>query len=123
MARWRVWACVCALVMVCATVALGGGPPIVAGPTRGGLNIVVPYYPPSPRAGGMGLATVALGGVDSHNPAALGFAKGIHILADYGRMSFDHGPDLDIYHGHLIFPAPKPIGGYAMVIGMAMSTR
>ncbi|MFC1805422.1 hypothetical protein ACFL09_00385 [Planctomycetota bacterium] len=118
---------VCLVILAaCALVATAGGPPppaaYPAGPTRGGLNVVLPYYPASPRAAGMGLATVAVGGVDSHNPAALGFAKKIDIVADYGRMSFDHGPDLDIGHTAIVVPTPK-LGGFTKIMMMGIRTR
>lgn len=118
--------------MVCLVVLLGsvvaataGAPPppaYPAGPTRGGLNVVLPYYPPSPRAAGMGLATVAVGGVDSHNPAALGFAKCMDVAADYGGVDFNHGPDLGIGHAHVVVPTPK-IGGYTKIMLMGIHTR
>jgi len=113
------------VLTVCSSVATAGAPPppaYPAGPTRGGLNLILPYYPATPRAGGMGLATVAVGGVDSHNPAALGFAKGIDVVADYGRLSFDHGPDLDIGHSQVVIPTPK-LGGYTKVMLFGIHTR
>lgn len=118
---------VCLLILVVGAGAATAGAPTVAGPTRGGLNIVLPYYPTTPRSGALGLATVALAdpkSADSHNPAALGFLTVPHgcFQFDYGRMNFDHGPDLDIYHGDLILKAPM-VGGYARVMGMAISTR
>ena len=130
MARWDRVACVAvasALLLVASTAALGGGAPpapapTLTGPTRGGLNIVLPYYPATPRAAAMGNATVALAGVDSHNPAALAFATKIDIEFDYGRMNFNHGPDLDMYHGHIVVPTPG-IGGFTKILGMGISTR
>jgi len=95
---------------------------LCAGATRGGLNIVLPYYPPTVRAAGMGLATVALEGVDSHNPAALGFHEGFDVVLDYGRVDFQHGPDLDIYHGHVVAPMPV-VGGAVKLMGFGISTR
>ncbi len=116
----------CLVILVaCAIAATAGAPPppaYPAGPTRGGINVVLPYYPATPRAAGMGLATVAVGGVDSHNPAALGFAKCMEVLADYGRLSFDHGPDLDIGHAHIVIPTPK-LGGYTKLMLMGIHTR
>ena len=107
-----------------AAAALGGTPPPAypAGPTRGGINVGLPYYPATPRAAGMGLATVAVGGVDSHNPAALGFAKGIDVVADYGRIDFDHGPDLDIGHSQFVVPTPK-LGGFSKIMLFGVHTR
>ncbi len=94
----------------------------LAGPTRGGLNIVLPYYPATPRAAALGTSTVALEGVDSHNPASLGFAQGFDVAYDYGRVSFDHGPDLDIHRGHVVAPVPY-VGGFVKLLGMNLSTR
>ena len=112
------------IVALVATAWSGGLPPpaFPAGPTRGGLNVILPYYPPTPRAAGMGLATVGLPGIDSHNPAALGFVEKIDMSCDYGRMDFDHGPDLDIGHSQFVVPTPK-IGGFTKIMLFGIHTR
>lgn len=113
------------VVALVATAWSGGLPPPAAyptGPTRGGINLILPYYPPTPRAAGMGLATIGLPGVDSHNPAALGFVEKIDMSCDYGRMNFDHGPDLDIGHSQFVVPTPK-IGGFTKIMLYGMRTR
>ncbi|MBM4032917.1 MAG: hypothetical protein FJ291_14175 [Planctomycetes bacterium] len=108
--------------------AIAGAPDAsLIGPTRGALDIVLPYYPQSARAAALGRGTVALPGADSHNPAALGFfkevAKADHDLAiSYGRASFDHGPDLDIYNANLVFPMPM-LGGYSKLMAFGIDTR
>jgi hypothetical protein len=108
--------------------ALAGGPDAsLIGPTRGALDIVLPFYPTTARAAALGRGTVALPGVDSHNPAALGFFKEIakvdHDLAiSYGRADFGHGPDLDIYNASLVFPMPM-LGGYNKLMAFALDTR
>jgi hypothetical protein len=119
----RVWAVGVCVVLV-GGVAMAGAPPTpsLAGPTRGGLNLVVPYYPVSARAGGLGTSTTALEGVDSQNPAALGFFKGIDLSLSYGRGRFDDGPDPDIYNGHVVLPVPV-IGGSLKIIAFKLDTR
>ena len=124
MARWKWLVLVVSLI---ATAAWAGAPPptpapTVAGPTRGGMDIVLPYYPPTVRAAGMGIATVALEGVDSHNPAALAFVEGYDVTIDFGRAAFRHGPDLNIYHGHLVFPVPL-VGGVSQLMCFGISTE
>lgn len=122
MARWNRLASALALALAAGTARAAVPPPTVSGPTRGGLNLVLPYYPPTVRAGGMGLATVALEGVDSHNPAALAFFEGYDVVFDFGRAAFRQGPDLHIYHGHLVFPMPV-VGGVSKLMGFGISTE
>ena len=90
--------------------------PTLSGPTRGS-SIHLAYYPATPRAAGMGGATVALPGVDSHNPAAWAFYQGYDAAFDYGRLRFRHGPDIDIARSHLVFPA---LGGTMKLMGYGM---
>lgn len=110
-----------ALAVASGGVALGQDASLI-GPTRAALDIVLPYYPPSARAAAMGRSTVALEGVDSHNPAALAFVKGYDVLLNYGRADFHHGPDLDIYNAQAVFPFPL-IGGVGKLMGFAIDTR
>lgn len=120
-ARLRTWAILLALVL--SGPALAGAPDAsLAGATRGTLDIVLPYYPPSARALGLGRATVALEGVDSHNPAALGFFKGIDLSASYGNLDFRRGPDLDIYNTSVVIPTPM-LGGSTKLMGFYLHTR
>jgi len=113
---------VAALLSLGSGVALAGAPDSsLQGPLRG-ITLHLAYYPPTPRAAGMGGATVAVAGVDSLNPAAVGFAKAIDLSLDYGRHSFSRGPDLDFYHGQVVFPMPG-LGGYMKLMGMSLSTR
>jgi len=119
--------CACAVAAALgfgvAGVARGGAPNAsLAGATRGTLDIVLPYYPASARSLGLGRATVALEGVDSHNPAALGFVKGFDISAHYGRIDFRHGPDVGVYHTNVVLPTPV-IGGSTKLMGFYLHTR
>lgn len=112
-----------ACLAVVAGAALAGAPDAsLTGPTRGGLNVVLPYYPATARAAALGTSTVALPGVDSHNPAALAFCDAIDVSLDYGRANFQHGPDLDIYRGHAVVPVPV-VGGYMKLMGFSLGTR
>ena len=113
-----------ALCVLAAGAAWAGAPDAsLTGPTRGGLNLHLSFYPPTARSAALGTSTVALEGVDSHNPAALAFTKGFDLAYDYGRCSFGHGPDVDMHRGHLIVPIPKPVGGAMKLMGFNLSTR
>lgn len=89
------------------------------GPARGALDLTLPFYAGA-RGAALGRGTVALEGGD--NPAALGFFKGYDVSFGAGRVDFDHGPDLEMYTGQLIFPAPM-VGGAAKMTLYGMRTH
>lgn len=121
--RTLMWGALALALILAAGPARAGAPNAsLSGPTRGGLNLVLPYYPATTRAAGLGTSTVALGGVDSHNPAALGFAEGFDVNMDYGNIDFDEGPRVGVAHGHVVFPVPG-IGGHMKLMGYEMDTH
>ncbi|HUT36884.1 MAG TPA: hypothetical protein VNE39_25605 [Planctomycetota bacterium] len=108
------------LTLACAGIALGGAPDAsLAGPTRGGLDLALPYMQTG-RGAGMGGAGVALDG-SSQNPAALGFMKGFSIGGGFGAASFDNGPDVAMYNSQVIFPMPF-LGGTSKIMGYHLKT-
>ncbi|MBM4040501.1 MAG: hypothetical protein FJ290_18495 [Planctomycetes bacterium] len=110
------------LAVACAGTALAGAPDAsLAGPTRGGLDLALPYMQLG-RGAGMGGAGVALDGGDTQNPAALGFMKGVvSVSGGYGGASFKHGPDVSMSNGQIIFPMPF-LGGTSKIMGYHMKT-
>lgn len=123
MVRWHRTTCLAvaaALIVAWAGIASAGDAGL-AGATRG-ISLHLAYYPATPRAAGMGVSTVAVAGVDSHNPAALAWVGGLDVAFDYGRCNFHSGPDLDMYRGHVVFPMPV-VGGYMKLMGLGVSTR
>jgi len=121
--RWKAVSVVAAAVLASMGVALAGAPDAsLIGPMRATLDLVLPYYPPSARAAGMGNSTVALEGIDSNNPAALGFFEGHDVMLDYSRIDFNRGPDLDIGRTHVVFPMPM-MGGTMKLMAFGVHTR
>jgi len=115
--EWKaVWAVAMCLALVGGTVMAGAPPtPSLAGPTRGGLNLVVPYFPPTARAAALGGSSIALEGVDSQNPAALGFFKGIDVSTSYANADFDMGPDVDVFAAQVVLPMPIIGGSFKLI--------
>jgi hypothetical protein len=115
------WA-VALLAVAWAASALAGAPNAsLAGPTRGGLDLALPYMQLG-RGAGMGGAGVALDGGDTQNPAALGFMKGVvSVSGGYGGASFKHGPDVSMSNGQIIFPMPL-LGGTSKIMGYHLKT-
>ena len=125
MRRNLLLACLAAAILAVAYAgtALAGAPPnaSLAGPTRGGLDLALPYMQTG-RGAAMGGATVALDGSDTQNPAALGFMKGVvSFSAGYGSTSYDDGPDVAMYNSQIVFPMPF-LGGTSKIMGYHMKT-
>lgn len=124
MRRNLLLACLAAaiLAVACPGTALAGAPDAsLAGPTRGGLDLCLPYMQMG-RGAGMGGAGVALDGGDTQNPAALGFMKGVvSVSGGYGGASFKHGPDVSMSNGQIIFPMPL-LGGTSKFMAYHLKT-